>query len=464
MRRCAILIGLLLAALSHASAEQGRAIEPIVRATLDPPRVVVGQKTTLQIEVLAPNYMTAPPELPSFQVRNAVTRELASVNTNEQQDDTSYAGVRFEYAIYPQEPGSYAVTDQKVRVRYAAEPPATREVTLALPRVSFEAFIPAAAGDLRPFVAANTLTIEQAIQRSSDELKAGDAVTRTVTTKAEGTPAMLLPPQKLTAIEGLASYPGQPTLEDKTEGRTDTMTSTRVDSVTYMLEKPGDYTLPAIDLRWWNVRDEKLELAHLDAVTLRVVANPAVDVTAPVGQAGAGWTWDALVDFIAGHWLPMIVAASVLAGLAWIAPGWVRRMAASYRHRLQAYRASEAWSFRQLRKALRQGNTHAIYFALLDWLLRFKSIAPVATIDSLKEAAQDPVLDRQIDSLQSELFAPKPGAVDLSPRKLLRHIRLARRSLRRQSTSGKAEQALPQELNPIRRREPPLFYRRVPAR
>ena len=77
--------------------------------------------------MLAPNYMTSPPELPDFQVRNAVTRQLQSVNISEQRDGMSYAGVRFEFAIYPQEPGSYAVSDQKVEVKYAAEPPAVRE-------------------------------------------------------------------------------------------------------------------------------------------------------------------------------------------------------------------------------------------------------------------------------------------------------------------------------------------------
>ena len=106
------------------------------RATsaIDPPRVVVGQKAPLRVEVLAPNYMTSPPELPGFQVRNAVTRQLQSVNRSEERDGTSYAGVQFEYAIYPQEPGSYAVADQKVTVRYAAEPPASREAVVALPR------------------------------------------------------------------------------------------------------------------------------------------------------------------------------------------------------------------------------------------------------------------------------------------------------------------------------------------
>src|SRR5262249_47684657 len=151
--------------------------------------------------------------------------------------------VQFEYAIYPQEAGAYAVADQKIIVRYAAEPPATREAALGLPRTTFEAFIPDAASSLRPFVAAAKLTVEQSVQRSSEQLRVGDAVTRIVTTKAEGIPAMLLPPQKLVAIDGLALYPSQPSLQDKTDGRTDALTSTRTDSATYMLQRSGDYLL-----------------------------------------------------------------------------------------------------------------------------------------------------------------------------------------------------------------------------
>ena len=84
-------------------AQQAPAPEPVLQVTIDPPRVVVGQRTTLRIDVLAPNYMTSPPELPGFQVRNAVTRQLQSVNLSEQRNGASYAGVRFEFAIYPQE-------------------------------------------------------------------------------------------------------------------------------------------------------------------------------------------------------------------------------------------------------------------------------------------------------------------------------------------------------------------------
>ena len=291
-------------------AQQAPAPEPVLQVTIDPPRVVVGQRTTLRIDVLAPNYMTSPPELPGFQVRNAVTRQLQSVNLSEQRNGTSYAGVRFEFAIYPQEPGAFAISDQKVKVKYAAEPPAVREELLSLPRVSFEAFIPDAAADLNPYLAASRLTVEQSVQRSSDPLKVGDSITRTVTIQAEETPAMLLPPVTFPAVDGLAVYPAQPALQDKTEGRTDALTATRTDSATYILQRPGDYVLPAIDVRWWNAGEGRVETAHLDAVTMQVAPNPAVQ-SAGASAPKARLNWTAIVDLIADHWLLALLATLV---------------------------------------------------------------------------------------------------------------------------------------------------------
>ena len=290
MTRWSLALILVALALSGARA-QTAAPEPTLRTAIDPPRVVVGQKTTLRVEVLAPNYMTAPPELPGFQVRNAVTRQLQSVNINDQQGGTTYAGVRFEFAIYPQEPGTYAVDGQKVTVRYAAEPPATRDAELALPRMEFAALIPDGAAALRPFVAATKLTVEQTVQRSSDQLKTGDAVTRTVTIKADGTPAMLLPPQSFAAVDGLALYPAQPSLEDHTDGRTDALTSTRVDSATYMLQRPGDYVLPAIDVSWWNIGSGRIECISMQlrcrSPQIRICRSPLRPTSAHAGIGAA---------------------------------------------------------------------------------------------------------------------------------------------------------------------------------
>ncbi|XIA65267.1 BatD family protein [Bradyrhizobium sp. TZ2] len=449
--------------LQYARAQQAIAPEPIVQVTIDSPRVVVGQQATLHIVVLAPNYMTSPPQLPSFQVRNAVTRQLQSINTNEQRDGVSYAGVRFEYAIYPQEPGSYAISDQKVHVKYAAEPPATREVEIALPRVSFEAFIPEAAAELRPFLGATKLSVEQRIKRSSDQLKAGDAVTRTVTITAEGTPAMLLPPQPFADIDGLRLYPAQPALEDRTEGRTDVMTSTRVDSATYMLERPGDYSLPAINIKWWNVGSGKIEEVHLDAVPLKVAANPAAGSTTSIGRSGKGWTWDGLIGLIADHWLLALLVPLIVAGLGWAAPVVVRRIAGCYRKWRQEYLQSESFAFGRLRRAVRHRDARSAYFALLDWLPLFDAAPPANTLGAFKAVACDPALNLQIGALENELFARQHESHRWSPRQLLHHVIVARRSLRPHARRRESAR-LPQYLNPVGASSAPAYGGRRPAR
>lgn len=429
-------------------AQRAVAPDPIVQVTIDPPRVVVGQHTTLSILVLAPNYMTSPPELPDFQVNNAVTRQLQSVNTSDQRDGVPYAGVRFEYAISPQEPGSYAVADQSIRITYAAEPPATREVTVALPQASFEAFIPDAASALRPFVSANNLTVEQDIKRSSDPLKPGDAVTRTITIRAEGTPAMLLPPQQFPSIEGLRLYPAQPKLEDKIDGRSDVMTSTRVDSATYMLEQAGDYSLPSVDISWWNVASGKVEQAHLEAVPFKVAAAAAAAGSASLSRSGREWSWDTIVDFVFENWLTALLLLVLATGLAWLVPRVARHITASLHRRRQAYLQSEAFAFSRLRRALRHRDARASYFALLEWLPHLDAAQPPNTVEAFKVLARDPELDDQIAGIERELFANQHDPAGWSPRRLLHHVVAARRSLRPRRPELRVRAALPPYLNP----------------
>ena len=454
---------LALTAPFAALGQQSSTPEPIVRTSLDPPQIMVGKSTTLRVEVLAPNYMTSPPEMPDFQLRNAMTRQLQSVNTSEQRNGVEYAGVRFEFAIYPLEPGSYAVTGQKLTIKYAAEPPATRVATISLPRIEFQAFIPDAAAALHPFLTAAHLTIEQTIQRPSGQIKVGDAVTRIITLKADGTPAMLLPPMAFPAIEGLAVYPAQPSLQDRTEGRSDAMSGSRVDSATYMPEKPGNYVLPAAEVRWWNSHDNKIETAHLDAVTLQVAANPAV-VSSIGGSAASRWNWRGIVELVANHWLLALIAVVVLALLAWLAPRLGRSIAVRHRQRRQAWLGSEAFFFDRLRHAARRGDARGAYFSLLDWLQRFEPASPRHSVEALKTAARDLTLTQEIDALEAHLFAASREASAYSLHRLVRCVSRARRTLHRQSAPAERPHALPQRLNPVGDPIPSRNHWRAPAR
>ena len=85
-------------------------------------------------------------------------------------------------------------------------------------------------------------------ERSSEQLKVGDAVIADGHGQGRRHARDAAAATSLRAAEGLAVYPAQPTLQDRSDRRTDVLSATRVDRVTYMLEKPGDYVLPAIEL------------------------------------------------------------------------------------------------------------------------------------------------------------------------------------------------------------------------
>src|SRR5262249_28103293 len=153
--------------------------------------------------------------------------------------------------------------------------------------------------------------------------------------------------------DGLALYPAQPSLQNHTESRTDVLSATRIDATTYMLEKPGDYRLPPMTLRWWNVRTNTVETAQLDAIALHVADDRRAPRAAPEGRR-RGWTTDALTDVALRYWPWLLAGLAALVALAFAAPGAWRRVAASYRQRRDAYRASEAWAFRRLAVAARR--------------------------------------------------------------------------------------------------------------
>ncbi|MGN6460237.1 MAG: BatD family protein [Pseudolabrys sp.] len=443
MRRiCLALIVLIGAAPAEA---QQSTLEPTIRVSIDPAKTVVGQSVTLQIDVLAPNYMTKPAVMPDFQLRNAVTRAASTINMSEQRDGVTYAGVRYEFLIYPQEPGAYAIADQTITVTYAADPPNVREAAVPVPRIAFEAFIPDPAQTLDPFVSATTITLRQEVQSSPQPLKVGDAVTRTVTIEAQGTPAMLLPPTGFAAVSGTTIYPAQPELHDRSDRRTDVLSSTRTDQATYMLEQAGDVTLPAVELRWWNARAQKIESAHADSVTLHVVENPALKGTASSPDETVPVIRRAIL-FLIDHWRVTLALIVALGALALLGPRMLRDGRSWIARRHDAYRLSEARAFADLRATARHGDAGATYSAMLHWLLRFEPAAPAHTIGALKAAARDHALDREIERIEHHLYARQKADAAWSAKGLLNQLRRARSKLQQQRSQRKT--VLPAEINP----------------
>ena len=97
----------------------------------------------------------------------------------------------------------------------------------------------------------------QKFDKPLKNVKVGDAATRTVTITASKMRAMLIPPTKFKAPDGIVVYPRQPAVDDMKTDRGEFVEGKRVDSATYVMRKEGNYTLPPIRVEWWNLDKSK---------------------------------------------------------------------------------------------------------------------------------------------------------------------------------------------------------------
>jgi hypothetical protein len=143
----------------------------------------------------------------------------------------------------------------------------------------------------------------------------------------------------------------------------------------------------------------------------------------------------------------------------------VRAVRQSAAQRRRAYLNSEARWFAELKAAGHNRDPAKVYFALLNWLQRFEPLAPGGNLDALKQAAADPVLDREIANIETALFAPQSRtAPNWSPRRLLKRVSLVRRRLLRSAPAQLRQKILPDSLNPVMSRPQINPLRRPVAR
>ena len=294
--------------------------EPRIRASLQLPETVwTGQKVTLVVELLAPGYFSgaASYELPAPAGLLLFPPAEHPTVSGETIDGTYYVIQRHELAVYPATAGPHTIPPIMVRIAYKHAPLDHDSIaaTLATPALTLTATAPPGSEGLGQVISARNLQVveEWKPEPGKTAVKAGDAFTRTITFTAPEVPGMVFPPFPAGKIDGLRLYPKPPVLLDRRTEATSRedpgeLLGGRRDTMVYVCERPGRFTLPAVRLTWWDLEAKQLRTADLPARTITVVANPALASTpaVPVNPPPAGWR-DEL-----GWWLGGGVALAAL--------------------------------------------------------------------------------------------------------------------------------------------------------
>ncbi|MEY3880659.1 MAG: hypothetical protein RIQ94_1455 [Pseudomonadota bacterium] len=121
------------------------------------------------------------------------------------------------------------------------------------------------------WLSAEQLVLKQEWSGDIQQMKVGEPLTRTLSLIAKGTTVGQLPELNTTETnDRLKAYPDQPVLQE--QKKVDGLLAFREEKIALIPSKSGSYTLPAIEIPWFNTKSQKMELAKIPETTLSTVA------------------------------------------------------------------------------------------------------------------------------------------------------------------------------------------------
>ena len=119
--------------------------------------------------------------------------------------------------------------------------------------------------------------IELTEQWSDDlnNLIVGEPITRTIQISAQGLTGAQILPLTIAPNSQFKLYPDQPQLDQQISNNG--ILGTRTESLALVPNQAGEITLPAIEMRWWDTANERMQTAKLPETTVRVSASTAIN-------------------------------------------------------------------------------------------------------------------------------------------------------------------------------------------
>jgi hypothetical protein len=239
---------------------------------------------------------------------------------------------------------------------------------------------------------------------------------------------MLIPPLVFGDIDGLRRYPKIPATRNILQDRTGLVAGERTDAVTYVVNRSGRYTLPALTIEWWNTATQKREAIVLPVVSFVAAAakeKPLFEIPADamskashkiifIDRASVAYGVGLLVALLASVWsYPRLVGFG----------GSLKQRIEDARRRY-AQGAAPAW--RALCVAGRSGAMRRIIPALYRWMDKRQGYGRPARVQNLASEGEDAALGQLAASVAAD-YANRPDETAIDWKEAERELKRAAR-------------------------------------
>ena len=292
-RHLAILSVALLALAAQAE------VAPVT-VRMAAPKAWVGQRATMFVELRAPGSFEGTANFDLPKIPSTLLMKIGNpVVSSQDIEGASWFVQTHEFALFSQKAGVLDVPAFSVSFSHheGFVGPVTEVKTRTSP-ATIEIQRPPGSEQIGFLVTTESLEVTERWDSPPGASKVGGMFKRTIIERAPNLTGMALAPAPTTAPDGIKVYPGNAETKDKLE-RGDFLGERR-ETITYLLQKSGTLSLPALTYVWWNPKTQTLDSRTLPAVTFEVAAPPAAPSPAATVAARRTWPWLLITALVAG--------------------------------------------------------------------------------------------------------------------------------------------------------------------
>ncbi|MDD4914463.1 MAG: BatD family protein [Methylococcales bacterium] len=276
------------------------------------------------------------------QIKDAVVEKLGEDSTySTQLQGVDYWVTERKYAIFPQHSGSVTIAPLKLSAEvlsshrsrfggfFSQQTTETRNVTSKAITLDVQP-VPASFKNME-WLSAQSLQLSDGWSDKSLQTRVGEPLTRTIRLVAKAATVGQLPElSNHLSIDGMKTYADQPILKEDKTG--DGLTASREEKIAFIPSRPGNYTLPAIEINWFNTQTRHIEKATLPSVTINALPSRDIVPPQPAGPEaenhGRSEVQPPAAATVAEHHEQLRIWQGLCAGLA---TGWILTLIIMYR-------------------------------------------------------------------------------------------------------------------------------------
>lgn len=433
-----------------ASAAAGAGKQPIYTETLVDKESVYIQEQLVLTHRLYTSVQLSDLSLSDLNVPDVIMKKLGDNQFQKIINGRNYLIVEVKYALFPQVSGKLVIpalrfgayesngrsqfggfTNRGTRI-FRSTQSKTVDVMVRPAHIAADQWMPSS-------------EVQLAEQWSTDlnNLTVGEPVTRAIAISAAGLTGAQITPIQIIESDDYKIYPDQPQLQEQVKGST--IIGTRTETLAMVPGRAGEITFPAIDVRWWDTVNQRMQTASLAAKTVQVspstavTVNPAASQSQPMETLAIGASEKPTEPSLLTN-LSLALNALLIAALAMVL---LKRPRSGSSGRTSTEPATPALlSLKQKLKAIEiqahKNNLMSMRDAILVWGRQLFAETPPTTLKDLSLLLDDVELQHQFKQLDRQLYKGDASGDRLDIELLLKRLK-QQSSFSRKSTAKRGQ-------------------------